>query len=361
MVAKVALREAVADAAAQYKAVATLYHSFLTGLILSVNARRGEEAAGEMIFRVYRQHHLNKFLPGLPKLGLADKPHAVAAAQYHYLSNTIGGVRVEWMPESDTKSWVRFVHPRWIYEGSAIAGVPLSVSRAMLRAWYAHNGVSLGNPRLGFVCTSEDMDGQYGLAGYFQEFEYELSADERLQFSPGERPPPFDPNIAPQLDISDWPQERLEKANRNYAMDLIRLILPIMVQQFGQDDAAFLGNITGKLLGLQNYEAIAGMMDIQTDSVEEFARLLTLLSQAQGDECVYEISSEHAIIRQVGWRLMRGQGRLSSAVFDAWNGLWQGLLISHNRFLTMEVMQRMDYGDNCFEWRIRPRGVSAAF
>ena len=35
-------------------------------------------------------------------------PQAVAAAQYHYLSNLIGGVRVEYMPECDRKAWVRY-------------------------------------------------------------------------------------------------------------------------------------------------------------------------------------------------------------------------------------------------------------
>ena len=58
-------------------------------------------------------------------------PHAVACAQCHYLSNHLGGVRVEYMYESDRKAWVRYVPPRWIYEGTAICGVPSEVSRAM--------------------------------------------------------------------------------------------------------------------------------------------------------------------------------------------------------------------------------------
>ena len=52
----------------------------------------------------FRRQHLEKFLPGLAKLGLSALPHAVACAQYHYLSNHLGGVRVEYMYESDRKA-----------------------------------------------------------------------------------------------------------------------------------------------------------------------------------------------------------------------------------------------------------------
>ena len=41
------------------------------------------------------------------------------------------------------------------------------------------------------------------------------------------------------------------------------------------------------------------------------------------------------------------------AVFEAWNGLWQGCLAEHNRFLALQIGDRMDYGDDAFEWRIR--------
>ena len=77
-----------------------------------------------------------------------------------------------------------------IYPGASICGVPSEVSRAFLRGWYAQNGVSLENPRLGFVCTAQTTDGQHGLSGYFLEHDRELAPEERLQFRPGELPPP---------------------------------------------------------------------------------------------------------------------------------------------------------------------------
>ena len=95
------------DALAGYRAVETIYHAYLTGLILMVVSRRGARDAAELVFRLFRRQQLEKFLPGLDKLGLHGLPHAVACAQYHYLSNDLGGVRVEYVYESDRKAWVR--------------------------------------------------------------------------------------------------------------------------------------------------------------------------------------------------------------------------------------------------------------
>ena len=152
---------------AKWRSVADLYHAFFTGLILTVVARRGTADAAEFVFRVFRRQQQERFLPGLEKLGLAHLPPAVAAAQYHYLSNWIGGVHVEYMYETDRKAWIRYPPPRWIWRGTAICGVPGEVSRAMLRGWHANNGVALGDLRLGFVCTKQSVDGQDGLEGYY--------------------------------------------------------------------------------------------------------------------------------------------------------------------------------------------------
>jgi hypothetical protein len=78
-----------------FAAVELIYHSYLTGLILMLVSRAGAAKAAEVVFRTFRRQQLAKFLPGLRKLGLADLPHAVACAQYHYLSNQVGGVKVE--------------------------------------------------------------------------------------------------------------------------------------------------------------------------------------------------------------------------------------------------------------------------
>ena len=44
---------------------------------------------------------------------------------------------------------------------------------------------------------------------------------------------------------------------------------------------------------------------------------------------------------------------LAPAVFDAWNELWVGAALAHDRFMRVEVMERRDRGDACWSWRFR--------
>jgi hypothetical protein len=346
--------------AAGFRAVGALYHAYLTGLILTTVTRRDRHAAAELVFRIFRRQHLEKFLPGLAKLGLTKLPHAVACAQYHYLSNLLGGVRVEYMYESDTKAWVRYVPPRWIWEGTAICAVPSEVSRAMLRAWHAHNGVSLGNPRLGFVCTGQTTDGQPGLEGYYLEHDRDLGPEERLRFAPGEEAPPFDPARAPRLEGADWPAERFAKIERNYAMDYVRSALPELVAAFGPAEARHLGGVTGTLIGMQYYAATAALLGVEDRGPAGFARLLAALAAAQDDVIAWHERDGEAVVRQTTWRLMDGCRPLPPAAFDAWNALWEGALAVHNRRLALVVTKRLDLGDDCFEWGVRPRRTAGS-
>ncbi len=334
-------------------AVARLYHTYFTGLMLTLVSRRSGDVAAEWVFRVFRHQHHEKFLSSFEKLGLKGMPDAVACAAYHYLSNSVGGVRVEFMRESDRKAWVHFVPPRWIYPGAAICGVPSEVSRAFLRGWYAQNGVSLGNPRLGFVCTAQTTDGQHGLAGYFWERDHDIAPEDRLIFRPGELAPPFDPAAAPRLPAADWPAERLAKAERNYCMEYVRSGLPRLVEQLGPAEAGHLGRITGRIVGAQCHQEVAALLGIEGDSPEAFARLMVALAEAEGDTAEMHTEAGAHVVTRPGWRLMRGLPAPSPAVFEAWNGLLEGLLSVHNRFLVLDTPGRLDLGDPAFVWRIR--------
>src|SRR5262245_14548492 len=313
-----------ADVDAGYRVVETLYHAFLTGLILTAVSRRSGADAAELVFRTFRRQHLEKFLPGLAKLGLTGLPDAVACAQYHYLSNHLGGVRVEYMYESDRKAWVRYVPPRWIYEGAAICGVPSEVSRAMLRGWHAHNGESLGNPRLGFVCTKQTTDGQPGLEGYYLEHDRDLAPAERLRFAPGEDGPDFDPALAPRVTGAEWPETRLRKVARNYTMDYVRTILPVLAETFGEAEARHLGSVTGRLIGMQYHAQTAALLGVDQGGAENFARYLATIAEAQDDSVEWQRDGDDVVIRQHSWRLMQAVSPLQPSAFDAWNALWEG-------------------------------------
>src|SRR3954469_17614387 len=129
------------DPLAAIRAQAELHHQDFLGLELMVAVREGPGVVGEWMFRLFRRQHEEKFLSSFRKLGLEGLPDAVACARYHVLSNAMGGVAVEYMEESDTKAWVRFRYPRWMYDGAALFGIPVEASRGFLRGWYGHNGV----------------------------------------------------------------------------------------------------------------------------------------------------------------------------------------------------------------------------
>lgn len=208
---------------------AALHRALFTGMVLGVVAHRGAEAAERLVFRALRIQQQERFLPGLRKLGLDGLPHAVACARYHMLSNAIGGVRVHCIEESPRKAWVVYPAPRWVWWGTAVCGIPARVSAAMLRGWHAHNGVSLGNPRLGFVCTGQVAAGDAALSGYYHEADRPLAEEERLRFS-GEAPPP--PGPQPVLPSDSWPEERLARAARGFALEWARSLTRAAAQEF---------------------------------------------------------------------------------------------------------------------------------
>jgi hypothetical protein len=337
------------------EAVSKLYQAYITGLILTVSNQRGATEAGDWITRLFRRQHEARFLPGLEKLGLADKPHAVACAGYHYLSNRIGGVDVQFMAESDRKAWVRFPPPRWIYQGAAICGVPSEVSRGMLRGWYAQNGVSLGNPRLGFVCTGQTTDGQPGLAGYFLEHDRDLGPDERLRFSPGEIPPPYDPEAAPKLDAALWTEDRKSKAKRNYALEYTRTGLTVLAEALGPSEAASLASHAGRLVGMQLGPEVARLLGVEGDDPAAAAGLLTALAVAEGDNARWCPDGAGAVVERESIRLFKGLEHPSSAIFEGWGGLLDGLAMSVAGHVAVTRRMGSDRGSAAWSWRVDPQ------
>ena len=315
----------------RWRGAAELYHAYFTGLILTMVTRRGISDAAEFVFRVFRRQQQERFLPGLEKLGLKHLPPAVAAAQYHYLSNWIGGVHVEYMYETDRKAWIRYPPPRWIWKGTAICGVPGEVSRAMLRGWHANNGVSLGNPKLGFVCTKQSVDGQDGLEGYYCEYDHAIDADQRLAFARHLEAPMFDQTSAPALPVSNWPKPRLEKAYRNYAMEYVRTAAPVLVQLLGPEEAGHLLRLTGKLIGMQYFDEVARCFGCDRDDAGAFAAFLHALLEAQGDLAELSQSGNGFDVRQQTWKLMTEVDDYHPACASALQGLCEGLAAACSR------------------------------
>lgn len=334
------------------EALAELYHHYLTGLILALIVELGEDRAVEAVFGLFRRQHLDKFLPGLEKLGLRGEPDAIACAQYHYLSNHVGGVGVAYVPESDRKAWVRYTPPRWIFDGTALTAIPTRVARAMLHGWHGHNGVSLGNPRLGFVCTGQTMDGAPGLEGYYIEDDHELAPDERVRFRFSESCPPIDPDALPELPADSWPPDRLAKVARNYSMDYVTNVIPVLTELLGPLDAGGILYRTGRRIGMQYSTAVPE--GVGTTPPEILGRLLA----AHGDRV--EIGDD--VVVQHGWRLMAGlESECVPEWFDGWRGLWEGVIAVVEPGVRLECHERMDLGDDAFVWKLRTPAAPGTF
>lgn len=344
-------RAEVPDYAAM-SAQAELHHQYLLGLELTVAANERPDVVGEWMCRLFRRLHEDKFLSSFRKLGLEGLPDAVACARYHTLSNVIGGVPVEYMEESDRKAWVRFRYPRWMFDGPAICGMPVEAGRGFLRGWYARNGIALNNPKLGFVCVSEDVTGQFGFCGYFREYDRELAEDERLVFAPGERPPPFDPERQPAAPEADWSGERLAKANRNYAAEFVRNGIRELVGTIGEERALEHGRRAARLTGLQQYRRMADAVGGVDGGPVEAADFLAAMFRGMGDGVEARDAGDGAAsLCQTGLRIARGlAGAGRDNLLACWIELWRGTVASHRRFMEVEVEDR---GDSLL-WTIRP-------
>ncbi len=321
---------------------------------MMVAVEEGRDVIGEWMFRLFRRQHEQKFLSSFEKLGLSGLPHAVACAKYHVLSNGVGGVRVEYMEESDRKAWVRFRYPRWMYDGAAICGIPVEASRGFLRGWYARNGVSLKNPRLGFVCVSEDMTGQFGLCGYFQEADHDLAPEDRLRFAPAERPPAFDPAVQPSPPDEHWSPQRLAKAARNYAMEYCRNGLLELAGVIGVDRASRIGRRAARLTGLQQYAGMAAALGCRDGNLEDAAGFLELAFGGMGDDTILTIEGPAlgATLKHTGLRFVRGiEGDDRALLLTCWNELWLGAIAAHREFLEVDVEASAD----AVVWKILPR------
>ena len=336
---------------AQRRAVAHLYHTLFTGLILTVVTRRSTADAAAWTEALFRKQHRAKFLASFDKLGLGGMPPAVAAAAYHFHSSRIGGVDVEFMRESDRKAWVRFPPPRWIYPGATICGVPSEVSRAMLRGWYAENGRSLGVAGLQFVCTGQTMDMQSGLMGYFIEHDQPVADDERLIFRPGEIAPPFDPALAPELPHGEWPAERLEKARRNYAMEYHRTGVPLLFSMFGVAEAHHLLRTACWLVGAQTAREIAEMLGEPNRDEAALVRIFVNLVEGERDRAETESSENGTILSRFGLGPLSGTLPQPPEAIDAWAALYVGIASGLNRFIGLTLLH---YRGEKTIWKINP-------
>ena len=346
-------------AAAAIDAQAELHHALLLGMQLGVAMAYDSDTVEDWMFRLFRRQHEQKFLSSFDKLGLTGLPDAVACARYHVLSNGIGGVPVEYMEEHDRKAWVRFRYPRWMYAGPTLCGVPVGVSRGFLRGWYAQNGVSLNNPRLGFVCVSEDMTGEFGFCGYFLEYDEPLDESARLVFARDELPPPFDVSQQVAPPASEWSEERLKKAARNYAVEYIRNGVLMLSKVIGETATVDVVSRAARLIGLQYYSVTAAKVGASDGGITAATDYLVSMFAGMGD-VMQRVSASDREVRLTlsAPRIVRGIDDPGDAqlLLGCWAQLWRGAVRSHREMLDLD----WTYSSNgSIEWRVFSRRLAS--
>ena len=137
-------------------------------------------------------------------------------------------------------------------------------------------------------------------------------------------------------------------------------MLPTLQELLGPADAQTELGRVARLVGLQFHEETARDMDLPTDvergdrqSARDFARWLSAVLQAEGEEVETSESDGAVMVRQSGWRAVRDLELADPLkAFDAWNELWLGAAAAHDRFLTVETSRSLGERGWQAAWRI---------
>lgn len=197
------------------------YNTLYTAISMSMIRSFGHDDAYTALRELLHHHQRHFFLDGLRKLGLdGERSDAIRCAKYHCFSNALGGLRTRYGVESDSKTWL-FYYPQPIGNGWQGPGQVIHTRGNMLsdyRGWHSNNGELLGNDGLVFVATHFIAEGDPYDGGYFLDVGAPVPAGERVRIAIGEEPPLEMPFEATELDPGSWPEERLAKAFRKYAV-----------------------------------------------------------------------------------------------------------------------------------------------
>jgi hypothetical protein len=209
-----------------------------SSLNLTAYREKGEEGLRRLWQGMLGPQHQAQFLRGLAKLGIdPEGPPAVVAGKYHYLTNLIGGLRMQYIEESPVKVWNRNMGPMWAFPGLAMLAIPTALRREMMAVWHPNDGPLLGSARLGWVITKSITEGHPYDEGYFFEYPHEIGPGERVRYEVARRTPECDEAAQPKLDLALWPQARVLKARERYVGGYVRAAMGSLLDRYGERTA----------------------------------------------------------------------------------------------------------------------------
>jgi hypothetical protein len=260
--------------------VGTFGWSVVSGLTAIVLREKGETALNNVWRSLMAAEQSQRFVEALDKLGIRGEPPAVTAAKYHYFSNSIGGLNLQYMEETPKKVWIRYLPPWGTFPGISALTVPPSVRRTILSTWHPRNGELLGCPRLGWVATKFVAEGHQYDEGYFFEYDHDLRPEERFRVEHVEHTPEFDPARAPKLDPEQWPEARILKGSASYASDYVKHVIEVVVSQFGMNTASYMLSCAMKLLAVQFTPSLKSLTKTEGNDPAALAHMFTAIMGA---------------------------------------------------------------------------------
>lgn len=292
------------------------------GVVMMTMRERGVRAAEEMWREQQASHQERFFLPGLEKLGIADEPPAIAAAKYHFLSNSLGGLELEYIEESEHKAWIRYPGPIWTYPGLAMLAMPGSFRRVVFDSWHRKNGRVMGVPSVAWVSTKFIMDGEPYDEGYFIDMRDGRDHSRRLIVEPSGVTPEYDRSKRPLLAPDLWPEERQFKARRNYSAEYLYSAFEALTRLHGVDTAAWLFQFTMKALAVQYTHEFAGIdpSDREPRSVQWISDWFVQLLRSCGHSATMDGGDDRYAIDWIPRDRFAGMGREFGVAFDAFFG-----------------------------------------
>ena len=202
---------------------------------------KGADALHTLWRKLLGAHQSGKYREGLRKLGIGDhEPPAVAAAKYHYFTNIMGGLQMDYVEETPKKVWIRYKSPMWTYPGVSMLAVPTNIRRTGFASWHPFNGKLMGCPRLGWVATKFITEGYPYDEGYFIEYDHDLEPGEEMKYEVVQSSPECDRSKLPEMNLAEWPESRQLKAHRNWASGYVRTTIETLQVMYGENSANYI-------------------------------------------------------------------------------------------------------------------------
>lgn len=318
--------------------------------------RWGLDFALHVEYTFMRKHQLTHFIDGATKLGIVDLPHPQLCAQYHVLSNQLGGLDMAYHDEGD-RAWVFYLPPE-AFGGSPLLPTPAvpAVSAQFyienFRAWHANNGVLLGNPRLRFVATDLIFAGGPYNAGYWEEADHDLSVDERLILKVGEIK--GHPGPPPALGSNVWPQARRDSALRKYNAEYALGGLAHIASFKGLDEASRIAEDSHRNTFLSWARPLMFELKPTGNTPQRLAALFRRCFEAIEDEFTEETSGESVLLHHTRTRLKVPQYQWNTPprkIEEAFARAWSVISRAVGDEVRVSVEQSLSEGADHTVWR----------